>query len=264
MRELEGRAEAVAGTIKAQDVANMLWAYATIGREPGAGLMRELEGRAEALAGTFKAHDVAITLWAVSVIALLCAPGQVSRWLQCLLNTLVQCLATLGKAACFNTLELCQVHQFFVSCSVEPRLRMEAINDMRALKETCRGAFVCAKPAPSATQQQVSETLRHMGMSVEDEVRCPKSGYSIDMMVHDSGRGMGGERSSSTGTWVVEFDGPSHFLTSRAPTGATMLKRRHLLGMGHTLVSVPYWEWERCQGAGEREQYLRGKLEATT
>jgi len=137
---------------------------------------------------------------------------------------------------------------------------MEAINDMRALKETCREAFVRAKAAPSATQQQVSETLRRMGMSVEDEVRCPKSGYSIDMMVHDSGRGMGGERRSSTGTWTVEFDGPSHFLTSRAPTGATLLKRRHLQLLGHALVSVPYWEWEGCKRAGEREQYLRDKL----
>jgi hypothetical protein len=51
---------------------------------------------------------------------------------------------------------------------------MEAVNDMWALKETCLEAFVCAKAAPSGTQQQVSETLRHMGMSVEDEVRCPK------------------------------------------------------------------------------------------
>jgi len=80
---------------------------------------------------------------------------------------------------------------------VEPRLRMEVISDMWALKETCREAFECSKSAPSATQQQVSETLRHMGMSVEDEVRCPKSGYSIDMIVshrndHDSGRGKGG------------------------------------------------------------------------
>ena len=138
---------------------------------------------------------------------------------------------------------------------------MEAVNDMWALKETCREAFECAKSAPSATQQQVSETLRHTGMSVEDEVRCPKTGYSIDMIVQDSGRGMGGERNSSTGTWAVEFDGPSHFLTSRAPTGATLLKRRYLQLLGHTLVSVPYWEWERCQGAGEREQYLRGKLD---
>ena len=103
-----------------------------------------------------------------------------------------------------------------------------------------------------------------MGLLVEDEVRCPKSGYSIDMIlhrhVHDSGRGMGGERISSTSTWAVEFDGPSHFLTSRAPTGATLLKRRHLLLLGHALVTVPYWEWEGCKRAGEREQYLRDKL----
>ena len=55
MRELEGRAEAVAGTFNAQDDANTLWAYATMGRKPGAGMMRALEGRAEVLAGTFKA-----------------------------------------------------------------------------------------------------------------------------------------------------------------------------------------------------------------
>jgi hypothetical protein len=37
----------------------------------------------------------------------------------------------------------------------------------------------------------------------------------------------------------VEFDGPSHFLASGAPTGATLLKRRYLQLLGHTLVSVP-------------------------
>ncbi len=66
---------------------------------------------------------------------------------------------------------------------------MEVINDMQSLKETCRSAFVGAPAAPSATQQQVSETLRHMGLSVKDEDRCPKSGYSIDMVVcrvHDN------------------------------------------------------------------------------
>jgi hypothetical protein len=59
----------------------------------------------------------------------------------------------------------------------------------------------------------------------------------------------------------VEFDGPSHFLASGAPTGATLMKRRCLKQLGNTLVSVPYWEWERCQGAGEREHYLRSKLD---
>jgi hypothetical protein len=43
--KLEERVEALAGTFKAQNVANTLWAYATMGREPGAAVMRELEGR---------------------------------------------------------------------------------------------------------------------------------------------------------------------------------------------------------------------------
>jgi hypothetical protein len=253
---MEGRAEALAGTFNAQGVANTLWAYATMGRAPGAGLMRELEGRAEALADTFTAQAVVNTLWAVCVFFLLVDPCQGWSWV----HTLVQRLVSLGEAASFNTAQLCQVHQFFVSCSVEPRLRMEAVNDMCALKEACREAFECTKSAPSATQQQVSETLCQLGLSVEDEVRCPKSGYSIDMLVHVPDSSLGGEKSSRGGAWAVEFDGPSHFLASGAPTGATLLKRRHLQLLGHALVSVPHWEWSGCKGAGEREQYLKSKL----
>jgi hypothetical protein len=258
MRELEGRAEALAGTFIAQDVANMLWAYATMGWEPGAGLMRELEGRTEALAGTFNAQNVANTLWSACVFAILRSPAGGSRWF----HSVSQRLVALGRPACFTAAELCQLHQFFVWCSVEPRLGVEAFNDMRTLQEKCRSAFVGAHTAPSATQQQVSEALRLMGLSVKDEDRCPKSGYSIDMIIHDSTLGIGGERSSGRGAWVLEFDGPSHFLASRTPTGATLLKRRHLQLLGHALVSVPYWEWDECKEAGEREQYLRSKLGA--
>jgi hypothetical protein len=68
LEALERRAEAVAGTFEAQNVANTLWAYATMGREPGAGLMRALEGRAEAVAGTFEAQVVANTLWAYATM----------------------------------------------------------------------------------------------------------------------------------------------------------------------------------------------------
>ena len=41
-------AESLEETFNSQDVVNTLWAYATMGREPEAGLMRELEGRSEA------------------------------------------------------------------------------------------------------------------------------------------------------------------------------------------------------------------------
>ena len=50
-------------------MANTLWAYATMGREPGEGMMRGLERRAEALAGTFNAQNVANTLWAYATMS---------------------------------------------------------------------------------------------------------------------------------------------------------------------------------------------------
>ena len=67
MRGLEGRAEEVLGTFNAQEVAKTLWAYARMGREPGAGLMPELEERAEELAGTFTAQNVANRLWVLTL-----------------------------------------------------------------------------------------------------------------------------------------------------------------------------------------------------
>ena len=259
MRVLEGQAEAIADTFDGQDVANTLWAYAVFGRKPGAKLSRVLEGQAEALAGTFNAQNVANTLWAACVFATFRPVEEESRWMQ----TLSQRLLSIGETGCFNSCELCQLHQFFLWFSLEPRLGVEAINDMRSLKAACRSAFECREYVPSATQQQVSETLRILGLSVEDEARCPKSGYSIDMLVHDSALEIGGERSRWGGPWAVEFDGPSHFLPSGAPIGATLLKRRHLQLLGYALVSVPYWEWDRCNGEREREQYLRDKLESS-
>ena len=64
MRGLEGRAEAVAGTFKAQEVANTLWAYATLGRAPGAGIRRKLEERILQLVKDFTSKDLADTQWA--------------------------------------------------------------------------------------------------------------------------------------------------------------------------------------------------------
>ena len=69
-------------------------------------------------------------------------------------------------------------------------------------------------PALSASlgQKQVSRTLRAMGLHIEDEYICPRSGYSIDIMIHDAtpivyqGRGAHGE---GGGRIAIEFDGGS-------------------------------------------------------
>jgi hypothetical protein len=134
---------------------------------------------------------------------------------------------------------------------------------VQTLKEklgpSCQAAFIGVSVHPSVSQQQVSDTLRGMSLSVEDEFRCPKSGYSIDMRVYD----MRVNAKSSTGDaagWAVEFDGPSNFLTCRLPVGGTLMKRRHLELLGYTVVSLPFWEWGQLAGSDERKEYLRGKL----
>ena len=109
---------------------------------------------------------------------------------------------------------LCQLHQVFISCDFQQGLnagspeRIQTLNDQ--LGKSCKTVFLGQPVQVSAIQQHVSNTLWGMGLSVEDEFRCPKSGYSIDMRVYD----MHTIAKSGTGAasgWSVEFDGPSHF-----------------------------------------------------
>ena len=138
----------------------------------------------------------------------------------------------LGKAAYINIAELSQVHQYFVWCSVEPRIGVEAINDMWSLKEKCREAFVCDIQQPSAAQQQVSENCAKWGCRWRTRFAAPSRGIPSTCSCKRGAWLLLLQEQikviiiSSEGTWAVEFDGPSHFLMSRAPTGATLLKRR--------------------------------------
>ena len=120
---------------------------------------------------------------------------------------------------------------------------------------------------PSKTQQNVRRALCGMGLSVEEEARCPRSGYSIDMLAREhspSADAHGESAARATAEWAVEFDGPTHYLASRSPTGATLLKRRHLQLLGYRLVSVPYWEWDEVKGDKVSEEtYLRRKIAAS-
>jgi hypothetical protein len=136
MRQLERRAETISGEFNSQNVANTLWAFATMGTKPGERMMGQLERRAEAISGEFNSQDIANTL--------------------CQLVFSPFILRVLGFHAALPARFL-------------------------ALKEKCRAVFIGSPVQPSVGQQQVSDALREMGLSVEDEFRCPKSGYSIDM-----------------------------------------------------------------------------------
>jgi hypothetical protein len=60
--------EAISGEFNSQEIANTLWAFATMGAKPGESVMGQLERRAEAISGDFKPQDIANTLWAFATM----------------------------------------------------------------------------------------------------------------------------------------------------------------------------------------------------
>ena len=200
--------------------------------------MRKLEEQAEGLAHTFNAQGVANTLWATCFFSTQTSDAA-CRFFRALSSKL-----SVLDLFCFEEQELRQMHQFLVACDVEEGVRARMPDSFVALKERlgprCQACFVMTPTQASESQEEVSVILRGIGLSVENEFRCPKSGYSIDMRVRD--RGLEGSSSSGCGSgWVVEFDGPSHFLGCKSATGATLIKWRHLELLGYRLVSVPFW-----------------------
>ena len=61
---LERRAEEVARDMKPQEMANLMWAYATLGRAPGAPTWEALERRAGEVARDMVPQNVANLMWA--------------------------------------------------------------------------------------------------------------------------------------------------------------------------------------------------------
>ena len=102
-----------------------------------------------------------------------------------------------------------------------------------ACESACRQAFAAAATSPSESQQRVSQALRKgLGLRVQDEYQCPKSGYSIDMLVSDAhARPSGTSASTCTtggvGSWAVEMDGEAHART-----------RSHLNSPSHSFTFI--------------------------
>ena len=131
------------------------------------------------------------------------------------------------------------------------------------LRKDARTAFetLTAASRVSALQRDVAHALAAINLPTATEVIEERSGYSIDMVllleqapggsalaaavdlpgspVQAEG-GWGCEGSAVGGApagWLVEVDGPSHFLEhpSNRPRGSTLLKRRHLQALGSCL-----------------------------
>ena len=89
----------------------------------------------------------------------------------------------------------------------------------------------------------MSQALRKgLGLRVQDEYQCPKSGYSIDMLVIDtharpSGTSAGTCTTGGGSSWAVEMDGEA---LARTRTHARTHARAHTHAHTHTHALIPY------------------------
>jgi hypothetical protein len=75
LEAMQRQAMATAGDFNPHNVANLAWALATMGVKPAAGLLEAMQGRARATAGDFKPQEVANLLWALATMGVTPAAG---------------------------------------------------------------------------------------------------------------------------------------------------------------------------------------------
>ncbi|EOD40070.1 hypothetical protein EMIHUDRAFT_460378 [Emiliania huxleyi CCMP1516] len=155
-----------------------------------------------------------------------------------------QTAAALDDWDLFRREELTQLHVWCLWHSLECG-QTEGMPS-EGLRRRCHAEFTAQQGRPSRLQRHVGAALfRLVGSRPREEVTIPE-GYSLDYLVERGAR------------VAVEVDGPSHYAAAsatasaaqhRAPSSATLLKRRQLRSFGWRLVSIPYFEWDQLHAA---------------
>jgi hypothetical protein len=217
-----------------QNIANLLWAYATV-RIIDQHLFTSFAPAVKSVLGKCNNQNVTNIAWSYAV-------ANVNDPVIFNTDFIDVCQA---RAHGFVPENLFQLHQWQLW---QDELK-SGINLPPALCEKCRQAFDLRLPQPSNLQDDVISVLSSIGMLPEEEVLTP-SGYSLDAIVKVNGVKVG-----------IEVDGPTHFINGD-PTGSTLLKRRQVSNLdGIRIVSVPYWEWSEVgNDCSKKQQYLRYKM----
>jgi hypothetical protein len=254
LEAMQRGATATAGEFKPQHIANMMWALATMGEKADRGVLEAIGVRAIVTVGEFNAQDVTNVLWALAVMG-----EVVDGFPEALINLFAAYVLEFRNLLEF--MEKAQIHQWLLSCELDKVSGASIPSGVARVKqelgEECLQAFTGQATRESRLQRDVAAELRKVlsEVDMEEEYRDARSGYSIDMLVR--------RRSAAGSTeWAVEVDGPSHFLADvRTPSGSTLLKRKHLRQLGYTVVPVPFWEWEALRDKEAKRRYIEDKLQ---
>jgi hypothetical protein len=219
-----------------QEVANALWALATLGWQAADGAMRcALEGAAVRVAPSMNAQDVANALWALATLG-----WKASTEIAAVFELLVEAWAREGSLVQVSNVLLSQLLQAHLASQF---LGLGLITLPSSMLQAAVQAYreEAHKVTVSNGQREVGESLRRLGIPHELEYNTADGLFSIDLAIVDR-------------RVALEFDGPSHFARNTLePLGHTRLRDRLLSAMGWQVVSIPFFEWDKLHQPGQRD-----------
>lgn len=223
-----------------QDVAFILFAYAHAGNMDNKKLFLSMEKTAKSKVESCNCQDLANIAWSYAVVNVPAASLFDFDFLR----------ACLKQEDNFNEEWKSQIYQWHL-------WQLELKSDIKLPLTTSykfREAFIVqqtSKPSP------LISVLDDMGYHPAKAVPTP-NGYFLDALVVIDTKDFGPK------DFGIEIDREKRFTGSK-PTGETVLRRRQITHLeGITLVSIPYWEWDkRANGKdpNQKQVYLRSLFE---
>jgi hypothetical protein len=253
LNSLMQRAALVSSEFQPQEIVNFMWGLATLNIEPEVQLLEAVLLQAVSIVNEFKLQEVCTLVWAIACLGLH-HRDQFSAALSS--DILYRFLSNHPSNENFFRIPdevIYQTHELAVSCQFDNFFAQHNLGELIGtdLLHFCKRAVEFRNGTKSDLQLSIASFLNDLGVSFEEQVVEPRTGFIVDMLVRNKDRLQ----------LAVEVGDPTRCMRlsdgSWQPKGPTLFKQRLLVSAGLQCLFLPFWEWNHCVNRSEQHAYIK-------